>query len=216
MKFFIALSLFSLLGCNGMNSELRSPFFPNDKILEKPRCQFKVSNNCWQRSLDLIMACVPKVDTEKPTYFSDERYRCSNQSLGGATEVVFRDPVNLENQVSLEGLSFRIYNGLKPCFSFTGHSQGFTIDANLFGTLAVDQLANGDTQVSCFNGESFLLSKDAKERGCFDGEVPIANVIPQVQLTQLKSLRGQSLRGLSFAFLGLGDVASPVFACQDL
>lgn len=212
MKIASSILFLVIVGCNGMNSELRSPFFSNDKDLQIPRCQFEVADNCWQRSLDLMMACVPKINPDIPTYFSEERLRCSNQTLGGKTEIVFRDPINLDNPVKLEGLSFRVYNDFRPCFNFTGHRRGFTVDANLFGTLEVLALENGDTHITCFGGESLTISKEIEDQGCYDGETTIAGLVPRVLLNQ----PDEEQSSLSITLAGLGQKDHPVFSCTDL
>lgn len=206
-KLSATIMLLSLVSCSGMNSELNTPYVKDKKMNLKPRCNFKVKDNCWNRSLSLLMECVPAMSEEHPDLLSLNRRICKSQT---GKEINFVDPLDLANEGDVTGLEFRVYNGLEQCFRFVSQGKSFLIDETPYGQLKVTALSNGDTHVSCFNGESFLITDEVKQKGCRNEKALPEHFVPQASLQKTLNREG------SFHFLlkGNGNQPTSIFNCR--
>ena len=198
--------------CSGWNSELNTLNIPDSKIQQKPQCQFKTKDNCFSRSMNLLMSCVNTTGQHEEILTEDLRL-CSNEK---GKQIIFDTPLDLVGNFEENVLSFTIYSEQNKCFRFTGTSQNFKIDQNPFGEIEVKTLSNGDTQVSCFFNESFTVTEEIKNLGCRDEKTKVAQFLPKAQLKQKKApqfLEPSDINSFGFSFEGL-EVPAEIFNCR--
>ena len=197
-----------MISCTGWNSELDTAYIGGGKTFQKPRCQFKLKENCWSRSVKLLMDCVQPVEPSKET-LTEDMHLCQN----GTGKIVEFKNINVD--LVKENLEFTVYDSSKLCFEFRGKKSEFLIDSVL-GSLKVKILENGDTRVSCFFNESFVIPAKVKKQGCRGEKTLVSEFLPEVELTsETKTLKSgnEVLDGFSFHFLGAGFF-EPVFNCR--
>lgn len=203
--------LFAISACSGWNSELDTLTIGKDNISQKPTCNFKVQQNCFTQSLSLLDDCFSESNGETEIFTEDLRF-CSNEK---GKLVEFLNPLKLANPGLDSPLSFKLYNGRKKCFHFSGTSTDFKVISDDYGTLEVNTLTGGDIQVNCFFGETFTIPADAAELGCRGQKSLPQNFLPQAQFTPLFALAGdeeEKSDGLAFDIKGSGQ-SVPVFSC---
>lgn len=197
---FIAILI---AGCSGWNSELQTKTFDDPNISEKPRCQFKVKNNCWQRSMALLQDCFISSGVEP--LFSDSEVCGDEQNQ----LVVFSKPLKGYQDLAQDPIEFKLYKNKVKCLRFSGTQDNFIIDNTAYGSLQVATLANGDRLVSCFSDESFVIPAEAQASGCQGEKISVSQFTPQALLSVAESERPQFTLTLS----GLVE-SQPVFQCQ--
>lgn len=209
MRSSILLSvLLFLVSCSGMNSELDTVFVPDKDISEKPRCQFKPTNNCWTKSVALLSSCMEPENPEDIDVFVENKRFCSNKS---SKLVEFPNPLQFQDENSME---FRLINLVKgnTCFHYKQNGSSFTVDENEFGKLHVKTLDNGDIHVQCFFDEEFIVPAEAVEKGCQGASLKVGEYIPKAFV---RSFHESEDSGYEFMFQGLGGSPRPVFKCYQ-
>ena len=209
---FLASTL--IVSCTGWNSELDTAFIDDGLKSQKPLCEFPVKNNCYTQSMDLLMACVQPVGSS-PELIDTELETCQNDS---GKLITFIDDsldgfIHYENQK----IQFKVYDGQKKCFRFTGNRENFLIDENEFGDIKVQTLENGDTKVSCFFNESFTIPAAAKTKGCRGSQQKASAFVPghKLQAVEKKVESGEMVFDFfQFSILGAGVVEKEIFKCQ--
>lgn len=214
MVYRLLAILFFVSACSGWNSELTTATIAKTNENLKPSCRFKLKENCWTRSMKLVMDCVQPVGPSKEVMSKDKRF-CTNDT---GKYVDFVNPLSLEGDFAEEGLEFYVNNGpQKTCFHFEGTSHNFTINDYTHGQLKVETLQNGDSQITCFFGEKLLITADVKELGCRNQKESPQDFLPEAGFVRsaspqfLEIREGQSFR---FFFSGLGRAGQDVFNCE--
>ena len=208
----ILLSTFLLTGCDVVNSEFRVPT-DRCKFNQKPQCNFKPQNNCWQKSVNVLMECVPEKSLGQKDVFSPDMERCFNNESG--LEVHFDRPLDLygSNQAAAGSyVEFKVYNDKtnKNCFRFKGQHGNFEFITTA-GSLSVEPQASGDLLVECIDGTQFVVPQTALSLGCSGVNSKVSSYIPGIQFTPFSNDQGE---GWSFHFLGLSK-ALGLFQCYE-
>lgn len=213
----IVLSLLfigTLTACSGWNSELNTAEIVPEKVNLKPRCQFKLKENCWTRSMKLVMACVPPTGTTPEIMSPDKRF-CSSTD---GKYIDFVNPLSLEGDFSEEPIEFYVNDGPeKTCFHFEGTSSEFVINDYTHGQLRVEMNANGDTHITCFFGEKLVIPSEVKEQGCRNQKANPKNFLPTSGFVKSESPQFLEIRegfNYQFFFSGLGQKKQEIFNCQ--
>lgn len=209
--FFFALSVSA---CNGWNSSLTTAQISDVSKSNKPICAFDSVNNCWSQSVKLLNNCFMG-DGPSPTLQTDDLIKFENKD--NQEVIFFKNSLEQHLYFNNKSLHFIAYNGKKPCFEFVGDEQNFQLSSKDHGLLSVVQQANGDTQVNCFFGESFIIPKEARQFGCRGQKDLGDHLVPRALLKshQSKSSSGEmSYDHFQFSFFGAGVLSQPLFQCE--
>ncbi len=209
---FLSLGLF-INGCSGWSSELKTAKIGDQQKSTQPVCQFEATNNCYSKSMELLMSCVQPV-TVNAELISDQFDSCSNDS---GKLVLFQNSLAMVEDFETEVIEFKVRNGQKTCFRFVGNAANFIIDQTGFGQVQVNTLADGDIKVSCLFGDGFVIPAEAKTLGCQGEKAAVEEFLPgnrwSVQKQALES--GEEVFDhFEFLFLGTGVPRQPVFKCH--
>ena len=198
--------LLFITNCSGINSEGDTAYIPDKPNFQKPRCNFKASNNCWTKSVALLSNCLGPEAPNEVDVFKDGNKYCSNSS---GKLIVFPRPFQLEDEGIIE---FEAWNK-KKCFDFKGDDQSFEIDGGLeLGKLSVAKQANGDIQVQCFHNESFVIPAEAVENGCQGVSNKVGDYLPKASLFSFQEVEDF---GYQFVFQGVGGSPQSIFKCYE-
>ena len=203
-----------LVSCSGWNSELNTAYIEDDGKNLKPRCQFKTKQNCWTRSVDLLMDCVQPVND--PWVMVEGSKQCLNNTGDDVRSVLFKNPGVLTKDFSTNALQFTVSRGKDRCFRFTGTSSSFIIDQNDYGVLKVTTFDNGETQVSCFFGEKLVIPGEVKKQGCRGEKTKVSEFLPKSNLiveTKLTKSGEEVYDNFLFYFSGVESSQAPLFQC---
>ena len=207
MRFsWLLLVLAFVVSCSGINSELDTAYIENPEINEKPKCQFKPTNNCWTQSMALLMGCIDAPVPNDVDVLTDDKRFCSNKS---GKLIEFVNPLALVEKRSIE---FKVYNTKTKCFSFKGTSQSFVIDQSEYGRLSVRKNNSGNIEVQCFFGESFEIPAEAVEKGCQGEALKVGDYLPKASLFSFQD--GED-SGYQFIFQGLSGQPQALFKCYE-
>ncbi len=213
-RFLLLSSLsFTIISCSGWNSELDTAFIEDKKLEEKPYCEYEVKNNCFTQSMRLVLECLPAVTKEKELLTND--WATCKSASGKQINFIDNSLKAFVNGLS-ETMRFIAYNGQKKCFEFIGNSENFLLDSPEFGTVSVETLENGDTQVSCLFDDGFIVPYQAKTLGCRGQKAAAKDVAPSHNLnyTQDKDNAGGVVYDhFQFFLSGAGVQSEPLFRC---
>lgn len=200
--------LLFLASCSGINSELDTQFIPDNKIFEKPRCQFKPMNNCWTKSVALLQGCMEPEKAGDVDEFVENKRFCSNKT---SKLIEFPNPLQFQDD---ENMEFRVINLVKgnTCFHYKKIGNTFVIDESEFGTLRVENMESGDIRVQCFYGEEFIVPAEAVEKGCRGVNAKVGEYIPKASVSAFSDIEDG---GYQFLFQGLGSAPQSIFKCYE-
>jgi hypothetical protein len=201
-----------LTACSGWSSELNTALVEGKKSSAKPLCSFDISENCWQRSVDLLSQCAPVVSNQ-PEQLLEKQRGC----VSSAGKVVLFEDQSLTGAAEDPGvpLSFSVYQGQKHCYDFFGRPYDFSIESPDYGSLRVLKKANGDLQVNCFFGEGFTITWQAQEQGCQGQKLHNQPLVTSFELDKT-SEPGETKQFASYRLVlfGVGVVGQPLFHCR--
>ena len=212
-RIFLSLLLAALItGCNGVQSEFKVPN-GSQGLSQKPRCSFKVKNNCWQKSVALLVDCMDGFGPDKIDRFSDDLAFCENKDR--SKKVIFKNKLKAyksAKELVEQNMGFSAYHQGSSCFQFSYRdSKGDFIFITPLGELSMETLEGGDKLVRCLDGSEMTVPKEAATQGCAGVPSKASNHVPGIRFSPFAKPEGE---GWFFQFLGLSQ-ALGLFQCYE-